>query len=143
MRSLIEKLSSNLEPNSQFTFNVFWLKLFSHSMFEKNWSYGFGYGLRPKVKNVATVQHWYFGMFLISYYDFNSIFKYTTPSGCYHATHQPKNSKIRIKQAPGTTISLQQQLMYQFCALYSCNNITTTLIQISRLFYFCFFSKTI
>ena len=26
--------------------------------------------------------------------------------------------------------------------LYSCNNITTTLIQISRLFYFGFFSKT-
>ena len=25
---------------------------------------------------------------------------------------------------------------------YSCNNITTTLIQISRLFYFGFFSKT-
>ena len=32
--------------------------------------------------------------------------------------HQTKNSKIRIKQAPGTTISLQQQSMYQFCALY-------------------------
>ena len=27
-------------------------------------------------------------------------------------------------------------------AAYSCNNITTTLIQISRLFYFGFFSKT-
>ena len=27
-------------------------------------------------------------------------------------------------------------------ARYSCNNITTTLIQISRLFYFGFFSKT-
>ena len=26
--------------------------------------------------------------------------------------------------------------------LYSCNNITTTLVQISRLFYFGFFSKT-
>ena len=32
--------------------------------------------------------------------------------------HQTKNSKIRIKQNPGTTISLQQQSMYQFCALY-------------------------
>ena len=28
------------------------------------------------------------------------------------------------------------------CRAYSCNNITTTLIQISRLFYFGFFSKT-
>ena len=30
----------------------------------------------------------------------------------------------------------------KFATLYSCNNITTTLIQISRLFYFGFFSKT-
>ena len=28
------------------------------------------------------------------------------------------------------------------CSRYSCNNITTTLIQISRLFYFGFFSKS-
>ena len=28
------------------------------------------------------------------------------------------------------------------CCMYSCNNITTTLIQISRLFYISFFSKT-
>ena len=34
-------------------------------------------------------------------------------------------------------------LFFQFsCSRYSCNNITTTLIQISRLFYFGFFSKT-
>ena len=29
-----------------------------------------------------------------------------------------------------------------YLSAYSCNNITTTLIQISRLFYFGFFSKT-
>ena len=33
-------------------------------------------------------------------------------------------------------------LQPDYQALYSCNNITTTLIQISRLFYFGFFSKT-
>ena len=30
----------------------------------------------------------------------------------------------------------------RYIICYSCNNITTTLIQISRLFYFGFFSKT-
>ena len=33
-------------------------------------------------------------------------------------------------------------LVKNFYHFYSCNNITTTLIQISRLFYFGFFSKT-
>ena len=32
--------------------------------------------------------------------------------------------------------------IYDKEGMYSCNNITTTLIQISRLFYFGFFSKT-
>ena len=31
---------------------------------------------------------------------------------------QTKGSKSRFRQTPGTTISLQQQSMYQFCALY-------------------------
>ena len=42
----------------------------------------------------------------------------------------------RIQEDP-TALYLIGEKVY-----YSCNNITTTLIQISRLFYFGFFSKT-
>ena len=37
---------------------------------------------------------------------------------------------------------MNQGLVYTILTNYSCKNITTTLIQISHLFYFGFFSKT-
>ena len=47
-----------------------------------------------------------------------------------------KNNGILPFLSPGLHLFRPQS------AQYSCNNITTTLIQISRLFYFGFFSKT-
>ena len=50
---------------------------------------------------------------------------------------ETKSAKLLILIV--STSSLLEVFMW---FLYSCNNITTTLIQISRLFYFGFFSKT-
>ena len=44
---------------------------------------------------------------------------------------------------PGSSCGLKKPFWnFKSLLMYSCNNITTTLIQISRLFYFGFFSKT-
>ena len=48
-----------------------------------------------------------------------------------------KNKNVSV----GSLYNVSYEKMH-FWLLYSCNNITTTLIQISRLFYFGFFSKT-